>query len=464
MTKAVNNSSGGTDPEKATARPSWWHTKKWRWILAGAGIAIVILVVILGAALGTLNSRSHAELRSVETDEQEACAYGGGDCSPASTTSSDSSTSPSSTTGPSLPIITQAANNVPRDFAVGIGSDPKSLFVWSLQGGEQLSWKKTDDSNWVTYQSTQFLVAPVIVPTSNDTQMAFAIKAPTGALVYTEYSDGAWKEDDWQELGSAFAWQPSAISVLDGSVDVFNIDINGDVLHKSYSDDSKWSEWETVGTGFTGEVSVTSSSPGRLDVLASTGSEIKHKFLGSDGWSDEWTSLGMPDSASPFKGDLQGWPLAVSWAEGLMDVVVASEGFGTRHKKYQDGEWGAEWQGLLASHEGYEFANTQCLTKGGVESPFAHLLSRGTDDCIHYTYFNGSDWASWTYMWCNRDYSRTDYLTRNLSLSATDDGNGVLDIVARNTTGDLIHYGLQLPIDSQFSYQDITWDNLGKGA
>ena len=94
----------------------------------------------------------------------------------------------------------------------------------------------------------------------------------------------------------------------------------------------------------------------------------------------------------------------MSWREpegdGVIEVVVNAGS--TLHKLFSHGTW-SDWNTVYASHEGYEFPDTQSIAKGdGVDGhPFAHLISRGMDNCIHYNAFNGTDWDFWNYLWCN---------------------------------------------------------------
>lgn len=365
--------------------------------------------------------------------------------------------------------------------------------MWQLNNRRALSWKEpgsttsTSNSEWHAAASSprSFAVAPTAVAIAggdNEERIALALDR-RGGVLYARYRDGVW-EDRWRELGGLTrpaAARPAAVSVVEGRVDVFVVDAAGRVYH-GVLDGAEWGGWAEIGSGFVGEIAVTGwEGDGRIDVFGRTAAGggqgiVKHRVWSSNGegdWQGGWEDLGTPSQSSwvgPF-----GSPLAVVFADDAgdmaIDLVQVVENMGTHHKLYSGGQWG-EWRLLSASHEGYEFANTQALVgrPGGADSkpeddtslPAAHLFSRGTDNCIHYNSFNGTDWTFWNYLWCYDTQGVNTWQTQYLSLAAGfNSGNGAIDLVAETGTGELLYVTLGVPVDEDSRFGVVPWVNIG---
>lgn len=351
-------------------------------------------------------------------------------------------------------------------IAYGAPGGPESPIVWHLGEFGQLSWKEPA-GEWQTDREGSFRMAPVVTAISDDERVAIALDGE-GDVVYLPYHDGAWDfEAGWTSLGlRACVNRPSAVSTAAGTLDVFIIDSERQVRHINL-DEGTWGEWETIGEQFFGEVAATASGS-RIDVFAATGEVIKYKARTTAGWAADWEDLGHPSQGrwgqAPFTS-----PMALSF-EGTqddgelgyqMDVVVVVEGMGSFHKAHgPSGEW-SDWVVISASHEGYEFANTQAMVQGGPDAP-GHLFSRGTDDCIHYNSYNGTSWTFWTYLWCLPWFpGQATYRTEFLPLAAAISEDTRIGLVAQNVTGEILYLDLQLPVDFDGQFGDLPWENLG---
>lgn len=301
----------------------------------------------------------------------------------------------------------------------------------------------------------------------NEKQTAVSVDAISGRIVYMHYHDGQW--EDWQELefGAQFLRRPAVISRAQDRVDVLALDSEGHLWIVSY-DGSSWSEWTELGADINGEVSATSWGENRIDVFANNWKSIMHKYWNEEtGWAENWDDLGDPGNGGPDQpGREPGSPLAASWRngdDGVIDVFV-SQG-SSRHKMFQSGQW-SDWLIVSASHEGSEFAHTQSIVEGlgGENEPFAHIISRGTNDCIHYITHNGTDWGLWNYLWCNEDDLGDEllYPTEFMPTSMVIMENGNLELVVKSLLGDVLRLLLFTPVEDHRPWKNEDWTNLGQ--
>jgi hypothetical protein len=357
---------------------------------------------------------------------------------------------------------------VPRDISAAVGAP--GLLVWNLETDKQL-YRKEQGGSWEAYSDRRFLFAPVTISTSDSTQIAVSVSATSGRIVYMHFHDGQWNAWEELEFAADFRRRPAVISKAQDKVDVINIDLEGRVWIVSY-DGAQWGTWTELASRddrIWGEISATTWGDDRIDVFAKWGDSVVHKhWSSSSGWANEWEDLD-----DPWKGtyhdpqDSIGSPLAVSWRDGddsVIDVYMLQEGRGSSHKTFRNGVW-SEWKGMFASHEGYEFADTQSIARGDGQDgrPFAYLLSRGTDDGIHLNAHNGTDWGSWVYMWLNKD-SRTDYPTQQLATFIAGGGSGSVELIARDVPGNVMRLEVTtMPKPSDWSYDSSNdkWESWG---
>lgn len=346
-----------------------------------------------------------------------------------------------------------------------------SLLMWDLQPEGKL-WRKGTAGTWDEYADRKFLVAPVTVTTGADTQTAFAIDAETHRIVYIKYQNGLWEHENWQEIEmeccSEFYNRPVVLSRAEGQFDVFNIDSEGRVMTIGF-DGSSWTDWVELGSDFVGEVAATSWDANRIDIFGTSKANVIHTYWTSDaGWAGEWDDMQDPTSDFVSGEDGRCSPLAVSWrtpeGDGQIDVVIVASG-GTRNKLFSNSTWG-DWRTVYASHEGIEFPDTQSLIRGdgADDSPFAHLISRGSDDCIHYNRFDGLDWGHWQYMYCAERTGNQGYLTEFLPTVAVRQYDGLIDLVARDEKGDIVRYEFRGAVRDDAEWSPDYWESWGHGG
>jgi hypothetical protein len=334
-------------------------------------------------------------------------------------------------------------------------------------------WKKEGSGSWGVAADRKFLVAPVSVRTSADSHIAVSVDASSGRVVYQLFRDGQWGE--WQELefGARFARRPAVISRAERSVDIFAVTEGGHVWQVSYDEaNAQWSQWSDLGHDITSEVSATSWGEDRIDVFGKRGKTVMHRsWTTSSGWTQDWDDLGYPwenyyhDPRNPASSP----PLTVSWRDGddgVVDVYMTQEGQGSSHKLFRNSAW-SDWTGMSASHEGYEFADTQSIVKGdGVDGrPFAHLLSRGTNDCINYNVHNGTAWGSWKFIWCAQERGN-NYPTQFFSTYIVNSGDGKVNLVGRDLESNFLNLEIvgNAPEEWQYPGPLELWKNLGQPA
>lgn len=326
---------------------------------------------------------------------------------------------------------------VPRDISATVGAP--GLLLWDL-GSDNKLYRVEQGGSWEAYPDRQFLFTPVSVSTSDVTQMAVSVDAISGRIVYMHFYDGQW--DNWRELEFAaqFLRRPAVISRAQGKVDVVNVDKNGYVWIISY-DGTQWSEWTGLGDKVYSEVAATTWGENRIDVFAKHGENVLHKHWSSEsGWAGAWDDLGDPwEKYYHEPGETSGSPLAVSWRngeDGVIDVYMTYHG--NSHKMFRNGAW-SDWITISASHEGYEFIDTQSIARGDGQDgrPFAHLISRGTDDGIHYIAHNGTDWGSWDYLWIAKGL-HLDYPTQFMATFIAGGGSGNIELVAKDLEGNVL--------------------------
>lgn len=314
------------------------------------------------------------------------------------------------------------------------------------------------------YSGRSFIFAPVIASTSETTQIAVSVDAISGRIVYMHFQGGQW--DEWRDLefAAVFLRRPVVVSRAQGRVDIVNVDKNGHVWIVSY-DGTQWSEWTGLGDQVYSEIAATTWGEDRIDVFAKRGENVIHKHWSSDsGWTGDWDDLGDPWVKYYHEpGESSGSPLAVSWRDGqdgVIDVYMTKTG--NMHKTFRNGVW-SDWAGMSASHEGYEYPETQSIARGDGQNgrPFASLLSRGTDSCMHYIAHNGTDWGSWTYMWCARG-DRLEYPSDYMPTFIAGGGSGSMELVAKNVAGELMQLELLgTPPEWVYDTGNDKWENWG---
>jgi hypothetical protein len=367
---------------------------------------------------------------------------------------------------PSSTVILHPLGRVPRD--IGAAREAGRLLLWDLRDAGAL-WSSIERGVWTKCPDRQFLFAPVSVTTGEHTQTAVSVDALSGRIVYMHFVNGQW--GNWQELefNAQFLRLPAVFSRAPGRVDIINVDSDNHVWIVSY-DGSIWGTWTKIGSGITSDVVATSSDENRIDVFGKTGDNVLHTFWTPEsGWVEHWEDLGDATEGC-YRETETSSPLAASWRDEGGDIIIdiLIQWQGTNHKRYTNGAW-SEWITGLASHEGYEFIDTQSLVKSdGVDGrPFAHMISQGTNNCIHYNSFNGTDWGSWNYIWCiEMEYWSADhrYPTEFMPTFALRGAGAAVNILVRDMRGNFIHMEVQGPMDRHEPWSIDNWQSFGQPA
>lgn len=358
--------------------------------------------------------------------------------------------------------------------------------LWANYHNWDPPYANQESGQWFTNSGQRrFLVAPICVRTGESTQTAFSVDAHNGHVLYLDIQDDQEAENEWKELDMPcclpFIARPAVVSRAEGTIDIFNVDSQGYIFTNSFN--GEWSGWTEVPglppQGIVREVAATSWGEDRMDVFITTGSKKQSGVLHTywtiqSGWLEKWEDWeGIETRASP---------RVFSWqtpeGDGTVDVVAVEDsgsdpmGGGLTHKRINN-NFQSDWITMFASHEGYEFTDTQSLMLGdpsGQHGPVAHLVSRGTDNCIHYNSFNGTDWDFWTFLWCmplEASMGRTGYPTQGMSTMAVGGRvAGTGHILARDLEGTIIRYQVDGVVNENIDngIPSSVWEALGKGG
>jgi len=360
-----------------------------------------------------------------------------------------------------------------RNVGVGFGApgDPDSLIAWKLGDDGVLAWKSTG-VKWENDENRTFSISPFVVATAADKRTAIAVD-DKGAVLSLQYHDGAWDfEAGWLNLGSNTLTRPAAVSRAEGLVDVAIVTAGGEVAHAQF-DGAQWSEWETlrgfadgipVSHVFVGEPALASNGKDSLDVYASTGTEIIYTHWTPDGgWVQDWDNLGA-------LGYPAGSPMTVSFGVSTLQggssqiTVLAMIHQGTIWYRQQGpaSGWSYWKQSPSGENEGIEMASTQMMVGGNEAAPL-NVITRSSDNCIHYHgYVGGSfanPWGSEVTLWCFGDEwppSSGDSKPGNLGLGVVYDGNDTIHIIVETEERSLLYLPLTLPVDQSSEPEDYT--------
>jgi hypothetical protein len=184
---------------------------------------------------------------------------------------------------------------------------------------------------------------------------AFALSGQDGSM-YHKLFDGTWGpggiDNNWEDIGglvpgvglrfsAAVSWGP-------GRLDIFASDQNGNMHHKFFN--GTWgpgginNNWENIGGGLggvrlEGPPAAVSWGAGRLDLFAAgADGRMYHKFFngtwGPGGINNNWEDVGGGPGVP-----LEGFPAAVSWGPGRLDIFALGHD-GRMYHKFFDGTWG----------------------------------------------------------------------------------------------------------------------------
>ena len=149
--------------------------------------------------------------------------------------------------------------------------------------------------------------------------------APDGAVLHKTHAPGDRPDDDWQTLGGSFVGPVRAVAGADGAIELFAIDEDSSVSHRTLADPRKGQTdeaWERVGDGVEGPIAALFSPRTGLSLFAlGRGGEVLHKRRApQEGWESAgsaWESLGVASEGT----------LSAEWVgnEVLLLCVVAED-------------------------------------------------------------------------------------------------------------------------------------------
>jgi hypothetical protein len=199
---------------------------------------------------------------------------------------------------------------------------------------------------------------------------------------------------------SVSSWSP-------GRLDVFARSSRGTLAH-TWSNGS-FSAWEDLGGGIVGGPTAISWYPGRVDVFVrGTDGQLWHKWY-AGGWS-AWEPLG---------GGLSSAPTVASWFPGRLDVFARGTDGQLWHKWYAGG-WSG-WEPLGGAIGGDPGATSWSF--GRID-----VAARGTDGQIWHRFYEGG-WSAWEPL--------GGRFTGRIAVSNR--GAGVLDLFVKGSSGHMLH-------------------------
>jgi hypothetical protein len=208
--------------------------------------------------------------------------------------------------------------------------------------------------------------------------------------------DGESDWTDWESLGTIFSGDPAVCSSAPGRLDVFALrpdsrsPLHNDphVWQRTFQNGA-WSDWQPVGSapgGWLGRVGAVSSVAGVIDLFISTGpyvefsSVIKHAHFENNIWSP-WEFV--PDSFNMYA------PATTSRGPQRLDLfALDASGNSVWHIEFDNG-W-KTWESLGGVANA---APSACAPSNTQLSVFV----RGTDQALYQNSFvQGSPWSGWS--------------------------------------------------------------------
>jgi hypothetical protein len=122
---------------------------------------------------------------------------------------------------------------------------------------------------------------------------------------------------DWISLGGTLVSSAAVASWGDGGeCELFAIHDDGE-LRDRYWDGTRWHDWESLGSGFTGQPAAAARSADRIDVLAfDRAGVLRHRWWDGIQWV-EWHAV---------PGAPAGERVSCSWSGDRLDVFVTGAG------------------------------------------------------------------------------------------------------------------------------------------
>jgi acylphosphatase len=239
--------------------------------------------------------------------------------------------------------------------------------------------------------------------------------------LYSAFGESYWYSS-WAPLPSANASSSKRVGRNpDGRLEVFARGTDQAVWHRwQLAPNNGFSEWSSLGGGFSGDPAVASNQDGRLEVFGiGTDGAVWHRWqLGDATWTDGWANLGGVG--------LVGEPAVSTNADGRIEIVARSWD-GQLWQKFQTGPNSPFTESWF--HAGTDTKSDPVLAKNA--DGRLELFVRGGDDALWHRWQlspNG-DWGGWS--------SLGGILVSEPAVGVNADGR--LEVFHVGTDGDVYH-------------------------
>jgi hypothetical protein len=229
------------------------------------------------------------------------------------------------------------------------------------------------------------------------------VRGPDGALWQRWWQNGVWH--DWESLGVPMDSAPAAIShgsyidvfyrsgpdlwhdMLLVTANTTTITVRENLGHlPQYNSPWPWGGFHSEGPLISAPA-VSGDATGRMDVFAfSIQNWVIHRwFTINDGWSD-WEIL----THANFVGD----PAAVSWGPGHIDVFIAADNGHVYDKTFDGSNWSL-WQDLGPGPSGQAILYSPAGASWGPGR--IDLFVVGSDQALYHRWYDSGQWSGWEY-------------------------------------------------------------------
>jgi hypothetical protein len=225
--------------------------------------------------------------------------------------------------------------------------------------------------------------APAVAAPGNNRLDVFA-RGADNEIWHRSWNGGRWVE--WVSVGappnpplsngSSTVSAPAAVSVSEGTIDLFVTGPLNALWHRHYNG-RRWSDWESRGGNLSSAPTAASWASDRIDVFARGSSGDVQQATADSGIWGPWGSLG---------GQIIGAPAATSWGPNRVDLFAHGVDDGVWHR-WWGGQW-SPWAGLGGRVKGG-------LDAAAMQPDRIDVFARGADDVLYQKSWDGMRWVDW---------------------------------------------------------------------
>lgn len=174
--------------------------------------------------------------------------------------------------------------------------------------------------------------------------------------------NNGWTE--WETLNGSYLYSPAMVSWSANRLDIFAIDANSSMVFRAWEGDHWSAEWLSLGNYFVSSPSLVSWGPGRLDVFAlDKWHQMRHRASDDKwkGWQHDFSIVGTKKFRET--------PLAVSCAQGQLDVFAVEQGDGL--------VWHTSWNSSAGSEsaDGTEWGDWESIGRLSIKAASSQAVS-----------------------------------------------------------------------------------------